>query len=130
MDAHVFSINDFNLPKVFKDQFGDALHIIYLILLDKGKFQSHPDMGVGLRTRYRGKISDEVLYELNSDIRSQIDTYLPDVNLTDLKLTINENNELCIGLFVNDKLLLLSYDSENNKLNIGDDASYILDDII
>ena len=130
MDAHVLSINEFNMPKVYTGQTAEALHVIYLILLDKGKFQSHPDMGVGLRTRYRDLSGPMVLYNLEADIRSQVETYLPDIQITDLKITLNQNNELAIGIFINNGLLTLSYNPETNSLLVGEDANYILNDII
>ena len=129
LEAHVFSINEFNMPKVYTDQTAEAFHIIYLILLDKGKFQSHPDMGVGLRSRYRHVNTDTVLYDLEADIRSQVATYLPDLKLTDVKLKLNNEHELAIGVMVNDHLLLLAYDTESDNIKVGEDANYILEDL-
>ena len=53
MKEHVLSLNDFNMPKVFNESDSAYVLIIRLLLLKPGKFQSHPEMGVGIRRRYR-----------------------------------------------------------------------------
>ena len=53
MEAHVLSLNKFSRPLVLDKTDANYMHIIYLIMLNKGKYQSHPDMGVGIRERYK-----------------------------------------------------------------------------
>ena len=85
MQAHVLSLNDFNMPKVFNASDSAYVHIIQLILLEPGKYQSHPTMGVGIRSRYRHNNEDNFLIDLKSDITNQITKYLPE--LTDVTVS-------------------------------------------
>lgn len=122
MEAHVLSTNSFNMPKVFKDNTADYIHIVYLILLEKGKFQSHPDMGVGIRSRYRYTMSDELVNDLQEDIKKQIETYLPSLeNVTEVVVTLY-NKDTYIGIMIgaNDGIYALSYDTVNDTIKTGD----------
>ena len=73
MKEHVLSLNNFGMPKVFNDNDSAYVLIIRLILLEPGKFQSHPDMGVGIRSRYRFNNEENFLMNLQNDIKKQID---------------------------------------------------------
>lgn len=82
MEVHTLSLNDFNRPKVLTGNDAGYVAIIHLIYLEKGKFQSHPDMGVGIRSRYRFNSEENILDELQQDIRKQIEQYLPELGGT------------------------------------------------
>lgn len=82
MEVHTLSLNDFNRPKVLTGNDAAYVAIIHLIYLEKGKFQSHPDMGVGIRSRYRFNSEENILDELQQDIRKQIEQYLPELGGT------------------------------------------------
>ena len=47
-----------------------------LILLEPGTYQSNPEMGIGIVSRYRYGNEDDI-ENLSSDIKDQIQTYLP-----------------------------------------------------
>ena len=66
MQAHLLSINDFSMPLVYDKSNAEYINIMYLLYLTKGKYQSHPDMGVGLRERYRFALDDTLLYALRA----------------------------------------------------------------
>ena len=72
MNAHLLSLNDFSMPKVLTGTNAMYTKIVYLLLLEPGKFQSHPTMGVGLRSRYRYNNSENLLQNLHLDIQDQI----------------------------------------------------------
>ena len=117
MEVHTLSLNDFNRPKVLTGNDAAYVAIIYLIYLEKGKFQSHPDMGVGIRSRYRFNSEENILDELQQDIRKQIEQYLPELGGTGvvceeidqglIVITINTDNG---GVYV------LEYDTTTNIL--------------
>ena len=48
MKEHVLSLNDFNMPKVFNESDSAYVLIIRLLLLEPGKFQSHPEVDIVL----------------------------------------------------------------------------------
>ena len=117
MEVHTLSLNDFNRPKVLTGNDAGYVAIIHLIYLEKGKFQSHPDMGVGIRSRYRFNSEENILDELQQDIRKQIEQYLPELGGTGVVceeidqglviITINTDNG---GVYV------LEYDTNTNIL--------------
>lgn len=49
MKEHVLSLNDFNMPKVFDASNSIYVLIVRIILLEPGTFQSHPEMGIGIK---------------------------------------------------------------------------------
>ena len=53
------------MPKVLTGTNAMYTKIVYLLLLEPGKFQSHPTMGVGLRSRYRYNNSENLLQNLH-----------------------------------------------------------------
>ena len=126
MEAHVLSLNNFNTPRIFKGETAEAIHIIYLILLDKGKFQSHPDMGVGLRTEYRWKDDENVLFAVQTEIERQINTYLPDITLNDIQLTLTGDHVLGIVIVANNNAYVMAYNTDNGEFQFGQDADYVL----
>ena len=122
----MLSLNNFNAPKVFKGETAEAIHIVYLILLDKGKCQTHPNMGVGLRTEFRWSKSDDILFSLQNEIRNQIETYLPNVTLNDLQLTLTDDHILGIIIVANNNAYVMAYNTEKDSFQFGSDAEYVL----
>lgn len=122
----MLSLNDFNMPKVFNNKHADAIHVVYLILLDKGKFQSHPNMGVGLRTEWRFRSESDILHLLQDEIYDQINTYLPDADVTDIQITLNDEHKLGIIITCGDSSFPIAYDTANDTLQFGKDAEYII----
>lgn len=119
MHAHLLSLNNFNRPKVFEA--GDAayVHIVYIILLEPGKFQNHPTMGVGLRSRYRHNNDENFLINLQNDIANQIRQFLPE--LTDVTVTVNHRNNI-LGIIIDTSTgtYVLSYDGSKDVMNAAD----------
>lgn len=68
--------NNVNRPLILKGDNAITMLIIRLIMLEPGTFQTHPDMGVGIVSRYRHSV-DIDLSELKRRIGNQIETYLP-----------------------------------------------------
>lgn len=126
MEAHVLSLNDFNMPKVFNASDSAYVHIIYLLLLEPGKIQSHPDMGVGIRSRYRHNNDDNFLVDLKSDITNQVTTYLP--WLTDISITLTCKNQI-LGIIIDTSTgtYVVAYDSYNDVMDAA--ATYVLDQL-
>lgn len=124
--AHVLSLNEFNMPKVFDESDSAYVHIIYLLLLEPGTFQSHPNMGVGLRSRYRYNNNENFLLDLKNSITDQISTYLPELTFVDISLTVS-NTILGIIIDTTNGAYVLAYDSEKDVMDAS--ASYVLDQL-
>ena len=85
------------------------------MILEPGTIQSHPEMGVGLVSKYRYTTEDK-LSELQNDFRRQIEKYLPDMQSADVYVYLEDS--ICyINVSINGTLYTLSYNSEKNSLN-------------
>ena len=126
MKERVLSLNDFNMPKVFNESDSAYVLIIRLLLLEPGKFQSHPEMGVGIRSRYRFNNDENFLMNLQNDIKKQIDKYLPELSATDV--TITSNNKV-LGIIINtaDGAYVVSYDTTTDVMQAA--ATHVLDEL-
>lgn len=126
MEAHVLSLNDFNMPKVFNASDSAYVHIIQLILLEPGKYQSHPKMGVGIRSKYRHNNEDNFLINLKSNIESQITSYLPE--LVDVSVTLTHNNHI-LGIIIDTSTgtYVVAYNSISDTMEAA--ATYVLDQL-
>ena len=126
MKEHVLSLNNFGMPKVFNDNDSAHVLIIRLILLEPGKFQSHPDMGVGIRSRYRFNNEENFLMNLQNDIKKQIDKYLPELSATDVIVT---NNNKVLGIIINtaEGAYVVSYNTTTNVMEAA--ANHVLDEL-
>jgi len=125
MEAHLLSLNDFGMPLVLDDTHAMYTNIIYLLLLEKGKFQSHPNMGVDIRHRYRFNNNENFLQSLRTDISDQINTYLPELAMIDINLTIKGTT---LGILINTEAgaYAIAY---NESSGIDAPAAYILDNL-
>lgn len=76
LHEHTLSVDEFNNPKVLKNSEAIATVLVRLLLLEPGTFETHPEMGVGLVSRYRYSFTGHA-EELKADFKGQIETYLP-----------------------------------------------------
>ena len=67
MKEHVLSLNNFNMPKVYNGSDAEYILIVRLLLLEPGKIQTHPYMGVGIISRYRYNNEDNFMINLNQE---------------------------------------------------------------
>lgn len=100
MKEQVLSIDKFNNPMILENNPAIATLIIRLILLEPGKIQSHPDMGVGLVSRWRNCLEDE-LPDLQKEINDQMAKYLPELLVNDI-LVYYDNKYLVIQILLQD----------------------------
>ena len=126
MEAHVLSLNEFNRPKVFNASDSAYVHIIQLILLEPGTYQSHPTMGVGIRSRYRYNNEDNFMMNLKSDIKNQISSFLPE--LIDVEVTLtHSNNVLGIIIDTSTGTYVVAYNSITDVMEAA--ATYVLEQL-
>lgn len=127
MEAHLITLNDFNMPTVLKESSAAYVHIIYLLYLEPGTFQSHPDMGVGIISRYRFNNDENMLFNLEEDIKKQISTYLPWIQYVEIKCGILNNHKLGIIINTESGAYTVAYNKEDNSIETA--AIYILDQL-
>lgn len=89
MHEYCFSINDFGNPKIYEDAEAMSVILTRLLLLEPGTFQSHPNMGVGLVSKYRYSFAGRAT-ELKEDFEKQIALYLP--TFQGVKINVTESN--------------------------------------
>ena len=126
MQAHVLSLNEFNRPKVFEASDAAYVHIIQLILLEPGKNQSHPKMGIGIRSRYRDINDDNFIINLKNDISTQVSMYLPELTNVDVTLTHNDH---VLGFIIDTSTgtYVVAYNSISDTMEAA--ATYVLDQL-
>lgn len=98
----LLSVDKYYKPLVAKNEDYATLMLIRLILLEPGTIQTHPNMGVGLVSRFR--YSTEVdMVKLANSIKDQIMKYLPQFTLTDVKCILDtdgEDNQRVIKIYI------------------------------
>lgn len=92
--------------------------LIRLLLLTPGTIQSHPNMGVGIVTKWRYCDVDR-LGELQTEITEQISTYLPNLRLSEVNLKMKQNSkDLIVEIKVNGILYSYETDNDNNTIKL------------
>ena len=118
MNEYLMSVDEFYSPKVVKDK--DAIYtlLIRLLQLEPGSIQTHPNMGVGLVSKYRFADADTVAEDLKTNIQEQILTYLPELKGVEVR-AYTSNKVLFVEIEVNSTLykFSLSKDSDTIKLS-------------
>lgn len=130
MKEHVLSLNDFNMPKVYEEKDANYILIIRLLLLDPGKYQSHPTMGIGLMTRYRfsNNTNNDILRDLQADIKEQMSKFLPQISYRNIELTLDGNNVLGIIIETDEGgAYVIGYNADTQEIEAA--ASYVLDNL-
>ena len=84
-----FSIDDFQNPKLYTNGQAVCTLLVRLIMLEPGTIQSHPDMGVGIISRYRYSV-EGAESELQADIQRQVNKYLP--ILQGVRITVKQQD--------------------------------------
>ena len=115
LTEHSFSVDDFENPKVHKDSEAMAILLTRLLLLEPGTIQSHPEMGVGLMSKYRYSVVGAAS-KLKSDFEAQIEAFLPDYfQGTSINVTQNAGKFL-ITAEIDGSIYGISYDSATNEI--------------
>lgn len=85
----LISLNQYNRPMELVGQDAEIMLITRLILMDPGLIQTHPDMGVGLVSKFRYS-QDIDIPKLRARIKNQIETYLPMFSTVEVKVDLKE----------------------------------------
>lgn len=115
---YVMTVNEFNEPRVYSGKDSTALKILRLLLLEPGTISSRPTMGVGIVSKYRFSIEDD-LNELSDVIKEQIRTFLPDSILHDVVLELKDKS-LQISIRIDEDFYVYDLDEQSKILSIAD----------
>lgn len=103
----LLSVDKYYKPLVAKDENYATLLLVRLILLEPGTFQTHPDCGVGLVSKFR-YATDVDMIELQKRIKDQIMLYLPQYSLVNVKCELGDNktgDEKVIKIYITSEQL-------------------------
>lgn len=114
LKEYLLHTDSFERPKVVKDK--DAIYILLvrLALLEKGTYQTHPDMGLGLRSRFRYSWADDV-DKLVTEYKDQIKTYLPFLGNVKVNAAVKDHT-LLLQIEIGDTIYPIYIDTETKAL--------------
>ena len=114
---YFIGIDEFNNPKVYTDQHDTFVILIRLILLEPGTYPNHPDMGVGLVSRYRFAMKEK-LANLQTRIEEQISTYLPEFSAVNVEVSYEKEHKYTqISITIDEITYKMTYNPETNILS-------------
>ncbi|MGN1394240.1 MAG: hypothetical protein ACI4V7_09495 [Succinivibrionaceae bacterium] len=117
----LMSINKFNKPKVLQEPDSGVVRIVRLILLEPGTIQTHPDMGVGIVSKFRYSIDIDI-DSLNNRIKNQIETYLPMYTTVNVDCSLDVDKK-CINISIKS-------DQLNTYIPINIETGSVLDSMM
>ena len=122
LKEYLLSINEFVQPKVLKGESAAFADILRLFLLEPGTNQTHPNMGIGIRSRYRFSDNSEIS-KLKQEVKDQMETYLPNLLVMDVQVEVY-GTTVAIFISSQDEVFAVGYNTLNGKV-----TSLTLDDI-
>lgn len=109
---YLLTTDSFKTPTEVTGKRAKAVLITRLLLLEPGTNPLHPNMGVGIGSKYRFITTDD-LPELKLRIEKQIAAYLPLLQGNQVLLEINNDNYLVIKIIVDSTAYVYNtYESE------------------
>lgn len=109
-----FSVDDFQNPKQYKNPEAIATLLTRLLLLEPGLYQSHPEMGVGLISRFRYSVEGSEK-DLRSEFERQINKYLP--WFEGVRISVKQKNQTYyIGAEIDEVIYSFYYDADRESL--------------
>ena len=114
---YTLSTNSFKKPRVLTGKPAVATLLVRLILLEPGTYQSSPEMGIGIVSRYRYGNEDDI-ENLSSDIKDQIQTYLPGFERVEVQIQESDLDKkiLVIRVTLNDIIYDVDISTELSKM--------------
>lgn len=113
-DDYPFSISKIQLPKVYTSLEALQFQIKKLLLMEKGTYESIPNMGIGIRNYRYNDI--ENINELKKEIEDQISTYLPYFSLVEVEIKNIDNKTVTFNIVLDDTLVRFKSSSSDYSL--------------
>ena len=119
MNEYLMSIDEFYSPKILRNN--DAIYtlLIRLLQLEPGSIQTHPEMGIGIVSKYRFADADLAADELKTDIQNQISKYLPQLSGVQIR-TYTDKKILFVEIEVNNTLYKFEVSKESDTIKLSD----------
>lgn len=122
---YLLGLDDLQRPKVIDMSiiapgvYNSAVILIArLLLLKKGTYPDHPDLGIDLRARYKFTFESELI-TLQEEIQLQINKYLPELNYAQVRVLFEKYNDkpcVIISVNINQVVYNLFYDIVNQNI--------------
>lgn len=112
----LLSKNSFGKPKEVTNEAFIYVQLVRLILLEPGTIQSHPDMGVGITSKYRYMEVNEACTSLKTEIKNQVVKYMPELSGVEVDITPQGTTGISLKFSINGVLYDFSYDTESGSL--------------
>lgn len=113
---YFLGMDEFNHPKVYTNEDATYTLLIRLILLEPGTYVNHPNMGVGIVSKYRYAMEDK-MDQLKEDITTQVGLYLPEFQDVTVTVAYNKiSKEINIGVSIDKYVYELTYSQDTNTL--------------
>lgn len=119
MNEYTLSVDKFERPVKKSNEDAIYLLLVRLLLLTPGTIQTHPEMGVGLVTRFR-YMSMERLSELQAEISKQIATYLPNLMGVNVEVEQLSAVDIRIKIKVATTLYIFNTDFANQTIKLSE----------
>ena len=119
MNEYLMSVDEFYSPKIVKNN--DAIYtlLIRLLQLEPGSIQTHPEMGIGIVSKYRFAEADTVVDELKRNIQEQISTYLPNLSGVEVRV-YTKNKVLYVEIQVDNTLYKFQTSKESDSVELSE----------
>lgn len=114
MREYTLSVNSYNRPLILEKEDAICAKLIEIILLEKGIYLTRPDMGLGIVSRYRFSAADE-LETFKADLNSQIETYLPELIVTEIDVTMTDKI-IKIVIIIDNVVYTLTFNNDTKTL--------------
>jgi len=119
LNEYTLSVDKFERPAKKSNEDAIYLLLVRLLLLTPGTIQTHPEMGVGLVTRFR-YMSMERLSELQAEISKQIATYLPNLMGVNVEVEQLSAVDIRIKIKVATTLYIFNTDFVNQTIKLSE----------
>lgn len=113
---HALAIDSFKNTVTYKGFSAIEMQICRLIMIEPGTYETHPELGVGLVSRFRDAPSSE-LETLDRRIKEQMTTYMPDVYGVEVKTSlVPKTGELRIAVKANGQVFAFTFNKNQSTL--------------
>lgn len=112
----LLGINNFGKPKEVTKEAFIYTQLVRLILLEPGTIQTHPEMGIGIASRYRYMETNEAIRSLKTDLQKQVTTYLPELSGVEIDVSQQGDTGISLKFNINGVLYDFNYDTNSGKL--------------
>lgn len=125
---YLLDVNDLNQPKVLDlseietgKMNSAALLIVRLLLLKKGTYPDYPDLGIGIRGRYRFAFEEELI-TLRQELEEQMTLYLPELLPVEVEVSLYRpkdslDNKILFSITIRETRFSILYNIAQNTID-------------